>query len=66
MGCSTRAPGIQPADKVSAIHDPPFLDPPASRDEPIDLIAYWPMIIDSIGSVGDLGFFSSAPPGVPS
>jgi hypothetical protein len=55
MACSTRAPGIQPADKGSEIHDPPFLDPPASRDEPIDLIAYWPMIIDSIDSVGDLG-----------
>jgi hypothetical protein len=48
--CSTPAPGIRPADKGSEIHDPPFLDPPASRDEPIDLIAYWPMIIDSIES----------------
>src|SRR4030095_1807571 len=50
MACSTPAPGIRPADKGSEIHDPPFLDPPASRDEPIDLIAYWPMIIDSIES----------------
>jgi hypothetical protein len=48
--CCTHAPGILPADKVSEIHDPPFLDPPASRDEPIDLIAHWPMIIDSIES----------------